>query len=156
MPVSLIEVYNLLPGTNCKRCGTVCMGFAARLIAREARPEDCPLLLEPGYSDNLQKLYAILPATDKELTGLLIDEDRCTGCGICIVVCEENRLMNEEVLYGKGGRYGDELVLSIEEGKVRLLNAKGCKRAFKPPEFCRACVDHCPTGAIDLVAPSAV
>lgn len=73
------------------------------------------------------------------------------GCGICVVVCEENRLF-EEVLYGKGGRYNDALVLRIEEGKVRLVDAEKCKRAFDPPEFCRACVEHCPTGAIELMS----
>lgn len=91
------------------------------------------------------------PSTEKELTGLVIEDDKCVGCGICVVVCEENR-MNEEVIYGKGGRYKDELVLRVEEGKARLVDAKKCKRTFEPPEFCRACVDHCPTGAIELVS----
>ncbi len=86
---------------------------------------------------------------EEELAGLIIEDEKCIGCGICVVVCDENR-MNEEVIYGKGGRYGDELVLSVEGGKVRLVDAKKCKRAFEPPEFCRACVDHCPTDAIEL------
>jgi len=89
----------------------------------------------------------------EELTGLTIEDEKCIGCGICAVVCEENR-MNEEVIYGKGGRYKDELVLRIEEGKVKLVDAKRCKRAFEPPEFCRACVEHCPMSAIELVSRS--
>ncbi len=129
------------------------MGFAAKLISGEAKPEDCPMLLEPVYKVNLEKLKKLIPSEGREITGLIIEEEKCTGCGICVVVCEENR-MNEEVLYGKGGRYNDELVLKIEEGKVRLVDANRCKRAFKPPEFCRACVDHCPTGAIELVTPT--
>jgi NAD-dependent dihydropyrimidine dehydrogenase PreA subunit len=153
MPLSLFEVYNLLPRTNCKKCGTVCMGFAAKLISRETKPEDCPLLLEPGYEVNLEKLKNLFPSIEKELTGLIIDDEKCIGCGICVVVCEENR-MNEEIVYGKGGRYKDEMVLRIDEGKIRLIDAKKCKRAFEPPEFCRACVDHCPTDAIELVSPS--
>ncbi|RJS85900.1 4Fe-4S dicluster domain-containing protein [Methanophagales archaeon] len=87
---------------------------------------------------------------EKELTRLIIEEEKCIGCGICVVVCDENR-MNEEVIYGKGGRYKDELVLEVEEGKAKLVDAKKCKRAFEPPDFCRACVDHCPTSAMDLV-----
>ncbi len=152
MSVSLFELYNLLPRTNCKKCGTVCMGFAAKLISGEAKPEDCPLLLEPAYNDNLETLKNILsPFTEKGLTGLIIAAENCMGCGICVVVCEENR-MNEEVIYGKGGRHKDVQVLRIECGKVRLVDAKKCKRAFEPPEFCRACVDHCPTNAIELVS----
>ena len=103
---------------------------------------------------------------------LTIEEEKCVGCGICVVVCEENRL-NEEVIYGKGGRGGgreevreevreegreegrgkeeEELVLRVEEGVVRLADAGRCKRSFEPPEFCRACVDHCPTDAIKLL-----
>lgn len=152
MSVSLFELYNLLPRTNCKKCGTVCMGFAAKLISGEAKLEDCPLLLEPAYNDNLETLKnLLLPFTEKGLTGLIIAAENCMGCGICVVVCEENR-MNEEVIYGKGGRHKDVQVLRIECGKVRLVDAKKCKRAFEPPEFCRACVDHCPTNAIELVS----
>ncbi len=112
-----------------------------------------PLLT--NYKNNMSvplsgERRTLFPSTEKELTGLIIDDDKCIGCGICVVVCEENR-MTEEVIYGKGGRYKDELVLRVEEGKVRLVDQKKCKRTFEPPEFCRACVDHCPTGAIELV-----
>nr|CBH37791.1 conserved hypothetical protein, containing 4Fe-4S binding domain [uncultured archaeon] len=100
---------------------------------------------------NLEELRNCFPATENEFMGLLIDDEKCVGCGICVVVCEENR-MNEEVIYGKGGRYNDELVLMIKEGRVRLLDVKQCKRAFDPPEFCRACIDHCPTSAIEFLS----
>ena len=153
MPLSVLDVYKLLPKTNCKKCGTVCMGFAAKLVAREASPEDCPLLLEPEFKENLEALRRLFPKTEKEITGLLIEEERCIGCGNCVVVCEENRL-NDEIAHGKGSRMNDEVVLLIVDGKVKLPNPKKCKRAFEPPEFCRACVDHCPTGAIELVSPS--
>lgn len=99
---------------------------------------------------NLEQLRNTLPGIAKEFLGLLIDSDKCVGCGICVVVCEENR-MNNEVIYGKAGRYKDELVLGIEEGKARLIDAKRCKRAFDPPEFCRACIDHCPTSAMEFL-----
>lgn len=100
---------------------------------------------------NLEQMRNGFPALAAEFMGLILDADKCVGCGICVVVCEENR-MNDEVVYGKGGRYNDELVLIIEEGKVRLLDVKQCKRAFDPPEFCRACIDHCPTRAIEFLS----
>ncbi len=153
MSVSVLDVYRLLPKTNCRKCGTVCMGFAAKLVAREVSPEDCPLLLEPEYRENLENLRRMLPKGEKEITGLLIDEEKCIGCGICVTVCEENIMLGDEIAHGKGGRYNDELVLLVVDGKVKLLNPKRCKRAFEPPEFCRACVDHCPTDAIELVSP---
>jgi Domain of unknown function (DUF3786)/Putative Fe-S cluster len=38
-----IEIYRLLPKTNCGKCGTTsCMGFAARLASRQASPDACP------------------------------------------------------------------------------------------------------------------
>jgi hypothetical protein len=38
-----VEIYRLLPKTNCGKCGTTsCMGFAAKLASRQASPEDCP------------------------------------------------------------------------------------------------------------------
>lgn len=150
MPTSLFEVYNLLPKTNCKKCGTVCMGFAAKVISREVKPEDCPLLLQPEYAENLEKLKELFPPAEKELTGLIIDEEKCTGCGICVVACEENRT-NEEIAYGKGARWNEEVVLRVDNGKIKLVEAMRCKRAFKQPIYCRTCVEHCPTGAIELL-----
>jgi hypothetical protein len=42
-----IEIYKLLPKTNCGTCGTTsCFGFAAKLATRQASPGDCPYLSE--------------------------------------------------------------------------------------------------------------
>ncbi len=59
--LSPIEVYKLLPGTNCKECGeTNCMAFAAKLVNREATLKECPPLLEPKHSASYEKLWALL------------------------------------------------------------------------------------------------
>ncbi len=151
MPVSPFEIYNYLPRTNCKKCGhATCMSFAAAVATMEARPEDCPLLLENDYKESLEKIKELIPTAERLETGLIITDEKCIGCGICVVVCEENQ-KNEEISVGKGPRYDDEVVLRVEEGKVRLVAADRCKRTWKTPVFCRACVEHCPTGAIDLV-----
>lgn len=40
-----VEIYKLLPKTNCGSCGTVsCFGFAARLASHQASPDDCPTM----------------------------------------------------------------------------------------------------------------
>jgi hypothetical protein len=40
-----VEIYRLLPKTNCGKCGTTsCMGFAAKLASRQASPDDCPTM----------------------------------------------------------------------------------------------------------------
>ncbi|MFX1485033.1 MAG: (Fe-S)-binding protein, partial [Promethearchaeota archaeon] len=51
-----MEMYNLLPKTNCKLCGPkTCMAFATKLALGEVKPEDCPPLLEEGFEKNLEK-----------------------------------------------------------------------------------------------------
>ncbi len=40
-----VDIYKLLPKTNCGKCGTTsCMGFAAKLASRQASPDDCPTM----------------------------------------------------------------------------------------------------------------
>ena len=40
-----VEIYKLLPRTNCGTCGTSsCMGFAAKLATHQASPDGCPTM----------------------------------------------------------------------------------------------------------------
>jgi len=68
----------------------------------------------------------------------------CNGCGLCVDVCPN-------------------LVLDIEERKVRVLNPGVCL-GIKAKQLCRvcqpqtkicagcvACVRNCPTGAISII-----
>jgi len=42
-----VEIYRLLPKTNCGKCGLPsCFGFAAKLATGQASPDDCALLTE--------------------------------------------------------------------------------------------------------------
>ena len=44
--LSPIDVYKLLPRTNCKECGEEnCMAFATKVVNREVSIEKCPPLL---------------------------------------------------------------------------------------------------------------
>lgn len=58
---SPIEVYRLLPRTNCGECGEPnCMAFATRLVNRELALETCPPLAHPEYAEALAALEALL------------------------------------------------------------------------------------------------
>ena len=60
-PVPVFFIYNLLPKTNCQRCGErTCMAFAARVNKLEAGIDACPLLFEPEYDASRSKLEGAL------------------------------------------------------------------------------------------------
>jgi len=49
----ILDIYRLLPGGNCRRCGeATCMAFAARLVVGEARLQACQRLTEEGFARN--------------------------------------------------------------------------------------------------------
>lgn len=57
MPPGPLEVYKLLPKTNCLECGlNTCMAFAAGLIEGNRCIEDCPELKREENSDKAQSL----------------------------------------------------------------------------------------------------
>ncbi len=60
-----LDVYALLPGTNCRACGeATCMAFAFALIQGQRRPEECPSLADErfaGQRQTLQELLGISP-----------------------------------------------------------------------------------------------
>lgn len=59
---SPLNLYKQLPQTNCKECGEqTCMAFAAGLIARTKKVEDCtPLIKEKKYAKKLETLKSIV------------------------------------------------------------------------------------------------
>lgn len=59
-----MEVYKLLPKTNCKACGQpTCFVFATKLAAGEARIEDCTPLFTDVYREQREQLQARLALT---------------------------------------------------------------------------------------------
>lgn len=57
-----MEIYQLLPQTNCKRCGEPsCFAFASKITVGEADVQDCtPLFDEEQYADKRQALLEML------------------------------------------------------------------------------------------------
>jgi len=47
MPLSALEIYKLLPKTNCKECGfPTCLAFAMRVAAKQVELDACPYISE--------------------------------------------------------------------------------------------------------------
>jgi len=63
-----MEVYRLLPGTNCRACGQpTCFTFALKLIAGEVHVSQCTPLFENGYAEKKEKLLALLQQAGYEV-----------------------------------------------------------------------------------------
>ena len=72
-PVSVVEIYRLLPGTNCRDCGyKTCMAFAAALVQGSVVMNQCPGFADPIYE------YAVYPIYDSDgnlLNTVTIEKD---------------------------------------------------------------------------------
>lgn len=68
--ISPLEIYKLLPRTNCKECGEEnCMAFSAKLVNMETKLEACsPLFKDPKYRENLEKIRQLIRPLVREIT----------------------------------------------------------------------------------------
>jgi ArsR family metal-binding transcriptional regulator len=56
-----LDVYELLPRTNCRACGeATCMAFAFGLLESRHRSEECPALADPTFAAQRQTLAEML------------------------------------------------------------------------------------------------
>ncbi len=59
--LTALQIFKLLPGTNCRQCGQqTCLAFAALLAEEEASIEQCAPLLSPEHHDRCRQLVRIL------------------------------------------------------------------------------------------------
>ncbi len=66
--VSPIDVYMLLPKTNCKECGEEnCMAYATKLVNREVTLEQCPPLLKDENDKIYKQLWEMLKPSINEV-----------------------------------------------------------------------------------------
>jgi acetyl-CoA decarbonylase/synthase complex subunit gamma len=66
--LSPIDIYKLLPKTNCKECGEEnCMAFATKIVNREAQIGQCLPLLKKQYSKAYEQLKEMLKPPVKEV-----------------------------------------------------------------------------------------
>jgi ArsR family metal-binding transcriptional regulator len=65
-----LDVYELLPRTNCRACGeATCMAFAFGLLETRHRPEECPSLTDPAFVTQYQTLVELLSPGAEEAGG---------------------------------------------------------------------------------------
>jgi 4Fe-4S ferredoxin len=129
------------------------MAFGVALLSGTKRFTECPpLMKEEKYRDSKQKLGEILkPLEGAEETGLIIHEELCSGCGNCVVACPVN-VANDPHGSGRGlGPTNDKVIFRVVDGKVKAANVKECRRFGKDKILCTACIDPCPTEAIEFV-----
>lgn len=66
--LSPIDVYKLLPRTNCKECGEPnCMAFATKVVNREVSVDACPPLLKKENEKAYKRLKEMLAPAIKEV-----------------------------------------------------------------------------------------
>lgn len=151
--VNALTVYKELPKTNCKKCGMLCMPFAVELLKGSKRIEDCPPLLEPKHAGNVAALKALLRPEEKATeTGIVLSEEKCDGCGICVIACPVNPRYSQECLSGKAPEHPlpADIIYALEDGKCKILSIEQCRRYVPPKTNCRICEVYCPRGAITI------
>lgn len=147
-----MDLYNYLPKTNCRLCAPkTCMAFATKLALGDVTAEDCPPLLEPGFEKNLTTIRELTaPLQSAAETGVKLDEEKCTGCGNCVVVCPVDVVAEPPTAAGKAAR-GDATVFRIDNGVAKIINLEKCRR-FPPDRLnCRVCEQYCCTDAIEIL-----
>ena len=66
--LSPIDVYKLIPRTNCKECGEEnCMAFAAKIVNREVSIDKCPPLLKKENENAYRRLQEMLKPPVREV-----------------------------------------------------------------------------------------
>ncbi len=151
MKLNPMNLYNLLPKTNCRLCDAkTCMAFATKLALGDVSPDDCPPLLESGFEKNLEKVREMVaPLQDAAETGITLDEDKCTGCGNCVVVCPVDVAAEPSTGFGKAAR-SESTVFRVENGISKIINLELCRR-FPPDRLnCLVCEQYCCTDAIKI------
>lgn len=154
--ISVMKVYQLTPKTNCKKCGkSTCMAFAAELAKGMVQIEDCPPLTEAKYESQRKKLEEYLaPVLNRGEAHIEITEDKCDGCGICVVCCPINARYADEVLSGKSPKYPleEHQIFQVSNGSAKLIKIEFCRRleADGRSRNCKICETYCPQEAIKI------
>jgi 4Fe-4S ferredoxin len=128
------------------------MAFVYKLQRGEKKADACTPLLEPRFSKQLDDLRQVLAPLEKaSKTGIQIDEDKCTGCGVCVEICPINQAEEPVTSFGREPNDKSKLVLAIKNGKVIIVDLAKCRRNSVTSSICRDCEIYCSARAISFL-----
>ena len=154
--LNAMMIYKLLPQTNCRICGEPnCMAFAVKLLNRSLELKQCtPLFEEEQYAEKAAKLKELVAPLEKaKETGIILEEEKCIGCGNCVVCCPANAVIVPETSGGKGikDETNPDIIFIVEKGVAKICKLEKCRRYEPPRTSCRVCEILCPTKAIEIL-----
>ncbi len=109
---------------HCIRCG----------LCVEVCPED---VLQSGRVLDVQRRDG---TSFRSWYHLAVDDALCMRCGNCCVSCPVNR-QEDPQLASTGTSSNDEVIMKIEDGRVRVIHEEKCTG-------CKTCETNCPNSAI--------
>jgi ArsR family metal-binding transcriptional regulator len=69
-----LDIYRLLPGTSCKKCGELtCLAFAVKLVGQEIEIKKCTLLFSEEYQEKRKVLFELLHAAGYDVPSAFLD-----------------------------------------------------------------------------------
>jgi ArsR family metal-binding transcriptional regulator len=69
-----LDIFKLLPGTNCKKCGELtCLAFAVKLVGRDTEIIRCDPLFSEKYQGKKNVLTELLQAAGHEIPSEFLD-----------------------------------------------------------------------------------
>lgn len=69
-----LDIYRLLPGTSCKKCGELtCLAFAVKLVGQEIEIAKCIPLFSGEYQEKRQVLLELLQAAGYDVPSAFLD-----------------------------------------------------------------------------------
>ena len=69
-----LDIFKLLPGTNCKKCGELtCLAFAVKLVGKDTEITKCDPLFSEKYQAKKDVLIELLQAAGHEIPSEFLD-----------------------------------------------------------------------------------
>ena len=108
------------------------------------------MLHTPDFAGFIEALQELLGVSAPRPPAMVVDVEKCNGCGICVVSCEYHAGNCPEARLGRGPRPGERVIFRVVNGQVQVVNQELCVRMLQAAEKCSKCAEHCPTGAISF------